>query len=144
MGDDLKSKHEKILAEKLGKKPLFITHFPVEIKFFNMKTNRKNSKVVNSTDLILPGSGEAVGAAEREYEYQVLLEKLEKSMMLKQLEKRGGSIKDFEWYLNFYKKYGKTLHAGFGMGLNRVTQFVLGWDDIRASTVFPLNRASLM
>jgi len=143
-GDDLKSKHEKILAERLGNKPLFITHFPVEIKFFNMKTNRENPKVVNSTDLILPGSGEAAGAAEREYEYEALLEKLKRSTMLKQLEKRGGSIKDFDWYLNFYKEYGKMPHAGFGMGLNRVTQFVLGWDDIRATTVFPLNRASLM
>ena len=143
-GDDLKSKHEKILVKKLGNKPLFITHFPVEIKFFNMKTNKNNPKIVNSTDLILPGSGEAVGAAEREYKFEALLEKLKKSKMMKQLEERGGSIKDFEWYLNFYKKYGKTPHAGFGMGLNRVTQFVLGWDDIRASTVFPLNRTSLM
>ena len=143
-GDDLKSRHEKYLVEQLGNKPLFITHFPVQIKFFNMRTNRKNPKVVNSTDLILPGSGEAVGAAEREYEYEKLLEKLEKSMMLDQLKKRGGSIKDFDWYLEFYKKYAKTPHAGFGMGLNRVTQFVLGTDDIRASTVFPLNRVSLM
>jgi asparaginyl-tRNA synthetase len=143
-GDDLKSRHEKFLAEYLGNKPLFITHFPVEIKFFNMKTNRDNPKVVNSTDLILPGSGEAVGAAEREYEHERLLEKLKKSMMLKQLEQRGGSIKDFDWYLNFYKKYGGNPHSGFGMGLNRVTQFVLGWNDIRASTVFPLNRVSLM
>jgi len=143
-GDDLKSKHEKFLAEHLGNKPLFITHFPTEIKFFNMKTNRNDPRVVNSTDLILPGSGEAVGAAEREYEYEKLLEKLEKSIMLEQLKERGGGLKDFEWYLNFYKKYGKIPHAGFGMGLNRVTQFVLGWDDIRASTVFPLNRASLM
>jgi asparaginyl-tRNA synthetase len=143
-GDDLKSKHEKFLTECLGNKPLFITHFPEEIKFFNMKTNEDNPKVVNSTDLILPGVGESVGAAEREYEYERLLNKLEKSRMLKQLEKIGGSISDFDWYLDFYKKFGGLPHAGFGMGMTRVNQFVLGSNDIRTSTVFPLNRESLI
>jgi len=143
-GDDLKSNHEKLLVERLDNEPLFITHFPVDIKFFNMKTNKDNPKVVNSTDLILPGSGEAIGAAEREYEYQTLAKKLKESKMLKQLKERGGSIHDFDWYLQFYKKYAKMPHAGFGMGLNRVTQFVLGWNDIRACTVFPLNRESLI
>ncbi len=66
-GQDLKSEHEKSLVQKYGNRPLFITHFPERIKFFNMKTNPENPKVVNSADLILPFSGEAVGAAEREF-----------------------------------------------------------------------------
>jgi len=143
-GDDLKSRHEKFLAEYFGNKPLFITHFPEEIKFFNMKTNEDNPRVVNSTDLILPGVGEAVGAAEREYEYEKILEKLKKSRMLKQLEEIDGSINDFDWYLDFYKKFGGQPHAGFGMGMTRVNQFVFGFNDIRTCTVFPLNRESLI
>jgi len=143
-GDDLKSTHEKALVEIFGNKPLFITHYPKAIKFFNMKQNAYNPNMVNSTDLILPFSGEAVGAAEREYEYDPLLKRLEESTMLRQLVERGGSIHDFDWYLEFYRLYGGTPHAGCGIGLNRVTQYVLGSNDIRASTVFPQNKQTLM
>jgi len=143
-GDDLKSTHEKILVEIYGNKPLFITHYPRAIKFFNMKLNEDNPNIVNSTDLILPFSGEAVGAAEREYEYEPLLKRLEESNMLKQLVEKGGSILDFDWYLDFYKLHGGTPHAGCGIGLNRVTQYVLRSNDIRASTMFPQNKQTLM
>ena len=142
-GDDLKSVHEKFLIETNGNQPLFITHYPKTIKFFNMKENEKNPLIVNSADLLLPFSGEAVGAAEREYEYEKLKKRLLNSTMLKQLIERGGSSKDFDWYLEFYKKHG-TPHSGCGIGLSRVTQFVLGSDDIRATTVFPLNRESII
>jgi asparaginyl-tRNA synthetase len=143
-GDDLKSSHEKLLTEMYGNQPLFITHFPKAIKFFNMRENDERSEIVNSTDLILPGSGEAVGAAEREYRYEKLKERLENSPMLKNLMKRGGSIEDFEWYLDCVKSNGIRVHSGCGIGLNRVTQFVLGTNDIRASTTFPLNSETIM
>jgi len=143
-GDDLKSWHEKTLVEMHGDKPLFITHYPKAIKFFNMKTNAENPEIVNSTDLILPFSGETVGAAEREYEYESLLRRLKESKMLQQLVERGGSIQDFDWYLEFYRLHGGTPHSGCGIGLNRVTQYVLGSNDIRASTVFPMNKETLV
>jgi asparaginyl-tRNA synthetase len=143
-GDDLKSKHEKMLTEMYGNQPLFITHFPKKIKFFNMRENDERSEIVNSTDLILPGSGEAVGAAEREHRYDKLRERLENSMMMQQLKIRGGGIEDFGWYLDCVKSNGIRLHSGCGIGLNRVTQFVLGADDIRKCTVFPLNSETIM
>ena len=143
-GDDLKSMHEKMLVEMTGNQPLFITHFPKKIKFFNMRENDYRSEIVNSSDLILPGSGEAVGAAEREYRYEKLKERLENSTMMQQLKKLGGSIEDFSWYLDYVKNNGINLHSGCGIGLNRVTQFVLGVDDIRKSTVFPLNSETIM
>jgi len=143
-GDDLKSKHEKMLAEMNGNQPIFITHFPKKIKFFNMKENDYRPEVVNSTDLILPGSGEAVGAAEREYRHEKLKERLENSKMLEQLKRRGGNIEDFEWYLECVRENGIKMHSGCGIGLNRITQFILGADDIRKSTVFPLNSETIM
>ncbi|HLD39310.1 MAG TPA: asparagine--tRNA ligase [archaeon] len=138
-GYDLKSKHEKILA---GGAPLFITHYPEAIKFFNMRRN-ENPLLVNSCDLVLPYSGEAVGAAEREYDHDQLLEKLEKSSMYKMLLERGKTIEDFKWYLDIVKAH-PIQHAGCGIGLNRVMQFILGSDDIRACTAFPMNKESLM
>jgi len=142
-GDDLKSKHEKYLAEKFGK-PFFITHFPKEIKFFNMKVDETNPTVVKSADLILPFSGEAVGAAEREYKYEKLRERLSQSTMLKLIEQRGGSIKDFNWFLEFYRTHDAVPHSGCGFGFNRITQFVINSPDIRMSTTFPLNREAVI
>jgi asparaginyl-tRNA synthetase len=142
-GDDIKSKHEKIISEFLGHKPFFLTHWPTPIKFFDMKTNEEDPRIVNSCDLILPFSGEAVGGAEREHTYEKLKKKLEESTMLKLLAERGGSIEDFEWFLEFYKNHSVKLHSGFGVGFNRVTQSVLKLEDIRASTVWPLNRETV-
>jgi asparaginyl-tRNA synthetase len=142
-GDDLKSSHEKMLVKMNGDKPLFVTHFPKAIKFFNMKENDENPEVVNSADLLLPTSGEAVGAAEREHRHEKLRERLVSSSMFKQLVEKGGSVDDFKWYLEFYGEH-RFLHSGCGIGLNRVTQFILGTDDIRATTAFPMNRESIL
>jgi asparaginyl-tRNA synthetase len=142
-GDDLKSNHERLLVTLTGNQPLFITHYPKNIKFFNMKENDENPAVVNSADLLMPSSGEAVGAAEREYRHEKLRERLLNSSMFKQLVEKGGSIDDFKWYLEFYENSGVP-HSGCGIGLNRITQFVLGTDDIRATTAFPMNRESIL
>ena len=75
-GDDLKSVHEKFIVQQLNNKPTFITHYPEAIKFFNMRRNEHNASIVNSADLILPYTGEAVGSAEREHNYKNLHEKL--------------------------------------------------------------------
>jgi asparaginyl-tRNA synthetase len=138
-GRDLKSDDERHLLKLFGEEPVFVTHHPKHIKFFNMKTNEKNKKVVNSVDLILPHCGEAVGGAEREFDAKKVYAKLVESRMLKQLKRKGGSIEDFRWYLNHLKR-GSVAHAGCGIGLSRITQYVLGVGDIRSSTVFPLNK----
>jgi asparaginyl-tRNA synthetase len=142
-GDDLKHEHEQKVVEYFNNQPVFITHFPKKIKFFNMRMNEDDPDIVNSTDLILPMSGEAVGAAEREHNYERLVKRLKESEMLRLLEKKGGSIEDFKWYLELVKR--KPIpHAGCGIGLNRVTQFVLQSSDIRSSTAFPMNKENLM
>lgn len=143
-GHDITREEEQMLVQKHGGKPLFITHFPRSMKFFNMIENEENPQLVNSADLILPYGGEAVGAASREYQADRLLKRLEESQMLRQLLARGGSIKDFDWYIDVYKKYPGAPHAGCGIGLNRVTQFVLGVEDIRMCTAYPLNRETLI
>lgn len=141
-GDDLKSAHEKRLARYFGGKPLFVTHYPKGIKFFNMKENDQNPDLVDSADLILPFSGEAVGAAEREHQHDRLVTRLLESSMFRLLKERGGSLEDFGWYLDFYKEFGGCRHSGCGIGMNRVTQFVVGADDIRVTTTWPMNRES--
>lgn len=143
-GDDISSTDEQLLINEfsLGQ-PLFITNYPKEMKFFNMIQSKFNSNLVDSADLILPFGGEAVGAASREYRPEILLKRLQESDMLKQLIAKGGSIKDFDWYIDVYRKYDTVKHAGCGIGLNRVTQFIFGADDIRKCTAYPLNRETL-
>jgi len=142
-GDDLKSVHERALVEMHGSRPLFITHYPKAIKFFNMRENPGNPEVVNSADLLMPWSGEAVGAAEREHRYERLVERLLESPMYSMLVERGGGLEDFDWYLEFWRSHGGKLHSGCGIGVARVVQSLLGVEDIRMATAFPMNRDSL-
>ncbi len=141
-GSDLKADHEAWLVKKFGDQPLFVTRYPESIKFFNMQRNKQNPLLVNSTDLLLPFAGESVGAAVREHDYGLLVEKLRHSQMFKILKAKGKTLEDFKSYLNAVKNQ-PTPHAGCGIGLPRVTQFVLGSSDIRESTAYPMNKDSL-
>lgn len=141
-GDDLKAHHERVLADKLG--PMFLTHFPLPIKFFNMRQNEMDPRVVNSTDLILPLAGESAGAAEREHVYDRLEYRLKTSPMYKRLIELGGSDEDFAWYLDAHKGKDIPLHSGAGIGCARVAQFILGTPDIRDAVPFVINRENLL
>lgn len=138
-GDDLKSRHEAEIVKHFQNKPVFITHFPACIKFFNMRINDENPRVVNSSDLLLPYSGEAVGAAQREERIEILNIRLEESEMLRLHKQRGGSKDDFSWYLNLVKTGKIPVHSGCGFGMNRIVQYILGSNDIRHSTIYPWN-----
>ncbi|NBV27955.1 hypothetical protein EBS02_02895 [bacterium] len=161
-GDDLKADHELRLTELLNG-PVFITHYPKEIKFFNMKDNADHPELVNSTDLILPLSGESAGAAERETDIFKICEKLLGSSMYRILkETTSVEDKDFDWYLNAHleepqenvleiyrqhiingtsplKAKKVPLHSGTGIGMDRVMQFIIGSRDIRKARVYPRN-----
>lgn len=141
-GDDLKANHEAKMTDLVG--ACFLTLFPLDIKFFNMRQSEDNPSVVNSADLLLPWSGESSGSAEREHEYERVVNRLKSSTMYKTLIALGGSDVDFEWYLNFHKNREIPLHSGAGIGVNRVIQFILGQEDIRTVTPFVVNRECLL
>lgn len=141
-GIDLNSTMEKYLVEENGHKPLFITHYPTAIKFFNMKQNETDPSIVNSTDLILPYAGESVGAAERENNYDTLLTRLATSSMFQILSSRGKTLAEFGDYLEIVRNH-PVLHSGCGIGFNRVTQSVLGVADIKIGTPFPIQKGHL-
>lgn len=136
-GDDLKHNHEQAVISAMGK-PTFIMKYPEKIKFFNMRRDREDAEVVQSADLIMPISGESVGSAVREEDPKLLVEKLLNSIMYKLHVQRGGTLEDFRWYLDAVKAH-PVPHAGCGIGLTRITQCVLGRDDIRKSVAYPMN-----
>ncbi len=141
-GDDLKSEHEAKIVSLLNSNkseiPCFITKYPKEIKFFNMKVFGKDPRVVLSADLILPYAGEATGSAVREHEFEKLNERLLVSTMFDLHVKRGGKYEDFTWYLDIIKNQKTLPHAGYGIGNERVLQYVFGERDIRNVSLFSL------
>lgn len=141
-GDDLKAEHEARIVSLLNgegsEMPVFIMKYPKEIKFFNMKVSASDPRVCLSADLILPYSGESTGAAVREHEFDRLRERLLSSTMFALHQERGGTYDDFTWYLNIMKAKGTRPHAGYGVGNDRVLQYILGESDIRNASLFAL------
>lgn len=141
-GDDLTAVHEAAIVRHLG--PCFVTHYPKDIKFFNMRINEQDERLVNSTDLLLPKSGESAGAAEREHEHERIVERLRTSSMYETLLRNGATDADFAWYLDAHLDREVPLHSGAGIGMARVAQFILGVDDIRDAVPFIVNRENLL
>lgn len=148
-GDDLGAEHEAKIIELVNKRtkqygssigqwsPVFIMRYPKEIKFFNMKVSERDERVVLSADCIFPYAGEAVGSAVREHDGIKLLVRLLTSTMYKLHEQRGGRYDDFKWYTEGMIVSQKTLpHAGYGIGNERIIQFILGTNDIRQCSLF--------
>ena len=141
-GDDLKANHEASIVALLNaagtELPVFIMKYPKEIKFFNMKVSRKDPRVCLSADLILPYAGEACGSSVREHTFTSLRDRLMTSRMYELHVARGGTYSDFRWYLNIMEEEATQPHAGYGIGNDRVLQYIFGERDIRKTSLFAL------
>ena len=140
-GDNLGAAEENRLTELEG--PIFITHYPADIKFFTMRNNGDDPRLVNASDLLLPLAGESAGSAERESDGTKLRYKLETSSMLAGLIRQGMKLEEFKWCLSFHEEQYGQLHSGAGVGMARVAQFILGQTDIRACVPFLINRENV-
>jgi asparaginyl-tRNA synthetase len=125
-GVDLQSEHERYLVEKHFKKPVIITNYPKEIKAFYMRQN-DDGKTVAAMDILAPGIGEIVGGSQREER----LDKLEQRM-----QEMNIPLGELSWYLDT-RRFGTCPHAGFGLGFERLVQFVTGMTNIRDVIPFP-------
>jgi len=129
-GSDLQTEHERYLAEEYCKKPVFITNYPKSIKPFYMRVDtdtNDHGPTVAAMDLLVPGIGELIGGSQREERYDVLIERINEC---------GINQNDYWWYLEL-RKYGTNPHAGFGVGFERLVQFVTGMENIRDVIPFP-------
>ncbi|MEO5782714.1 MAG: asparagine--tRNA ligase [Ginsengibacter sp.] len=125
-GVDLQSEHERYLVEKHFKKPVILTDYPKQIKAFYMRQN-DDGKTVAAMDILAPGIGEIVGGSQREERLDKLTERMNEMHI---------STEDLDWYLDT-RKFGTVPHAGFGLGFERVVQFVTGMTNIRDVIPFP-------
>jgi asparaginyl-tRNA synthetase len=125
-GKDLQAEHERYLVEEHFKKPVILTDYPKAIKAFYMKQN-DDGKTVRAMDVLFPGIGEIIGGSQREENYDRLVERI-KELDLPE--------KDLWWYLET-RKFGTAPHSGFGLGFERMIQFITGMLNIRDVIPFP-------
>ncbi len=127
-GCDLQSEHERYLAEEHFQGPVFVYNYPSGIKAFYMRGNDDDAgKTVQAMDLLVPGIGELIGGSAREDRPSVLEQKIIDN---------GLDPKAYWWYLDL-RRYGSVPHAGYGLGFERLVQFVTGMENIRDVIPFP-------
>jgi asparaginyl-tRNA synthetase len=125
-GCDLQSEHEKFLTEKVANGPVIVTDYPKEIKAFYMKQN-DDGKTVRAMDVLVPRLGEIIGGSQRE-------ENLEK--LCRRMIEHGMNLDDYSWYLDL-RRYGTVPHSGFGLGFERLIQYITGMANIRDVIPYP-------
>ncbi|MBD0364913.1 MAG: asparagine--tRNA ligase [Flavisolibacter sp.] len=125
-GVDLQSEHERYLVEKHFKKPVIVMNYPKDIKAFYMRQN-DDGKTVAAMDILAPGIGEIVGGSQRE-------ERLDK--LIQRMKEMNIPAEQLWWYLDI-RRFGTVPHAGFGLGFERMVQFVTGMGNIRDVIAFP-------
>lgn len=123
-GLDMQSEHERYLCEEHVGGPLIVTNYPKDIKAFYMRMN-DDEKTVAAVDVLAPGIGEIIGGSQREERLDVL----ERRMAEQGLE-------GLEWYRDL-RRYGTVAHAGFGLGFERLLNYITGMENIRDAIPFP-------
>jgi len=126
MGLDLQSEHERWLTEQHVGRPVVVTDWPASIKAFYMYRN-DDDETVAAMDVLLGGVGEIIGGSQREHRLGIL----EDSIRAQGLDPR-----DYWWYLDL-RRFGSVPHAGFGLGFERIVQFMTGMANIRDVVPFP-------
>jgi asparaginyl-tRNA synthetase len=125
-GTNLQAEHERFLTEKEFNRPVIVYDYPAAIKPFYMRLS-DDEKTVGAMDVLLPGVGEIIGGSQREDRLDVLQARM---------QEQGLDPDDYWWYLDL-RRYGTVPHSGFGLGLERMVQFVTGMANIRDVIPFP-------
>jgi asparaginyl-tRNA synthetase len=125
-GSDLQSEHERYLVEKHFRKPVIVSDYPKQIKAFYMRQN-EDGKTVAAMDILAPGIGEIVGGSQREERLDILENRMREMHI---------PVEQMWWYLDT-RRFGTVPHAGFGLGFERMVQFVTGMINIRDVIPFP-------
>ena len=123
-GVDLASEHERYLCEKHVGRPVVLVNYPKEIKAFYMRLN-DDERTVAAMDVLAPGIGEIIGGSQREERLDVLDARMDPA------------LRDELWWYRDLRRYGTVPHSGFGLGFERLINYVTGMDNVRDAIPFP-------
>ena len=123
-GLDLQSEHERYLCEEYVGGPVIVCNYPKDIKAFYMRLN-DDGKTVAAMDVLAPGIGEIIGGSQREERLDVLDQRMAEQ-----------GLDGLEWYRDL-RRYGTVPHAGFGLGFERLLNYITGMENIRDAIPFP-------
>ncbi|MGS2723978.1 asparagine--tRNA ligase [Porticoccus sp. GXU_MW_L64] len=123
-GVDMASEHERFLCEEYAKGPVVVKNYPKDIKAFYMRLNDDN-KTVAAMDVLVPGVGELIGGSQREDRIDVLDSRMDAEM------------REHLWWYRDLRRYGTVPHAGFGLGFERLINYISGMENIRDAIPFP-------
>ncbi|MCY4409719.1 MAG: asparagine--tRNA ligase [Caldilineaceae bacterium] len=132
-GDDFGSPHETYIAAQFDK-PVFVHHYPTQVKAFYMEPEPDRPEVCRSVDLLAPeGYGEITGGSERMADVDKLVAGI---------EEHGLPMDAFDWYVDL-RRYGTVVHSGFGLGLERTVAWICGVTHLREAIAFPRTLGSM-
>lgn len=126
-GDDLGKDHEKSLIKFHENTPIFVINFPRSLKPFYMRQSEKNEEIVENFDLLVPNVGELVGGSLREHRYDILVQSMKQNKI---------DLNSYKYYLET-KMFGGMMMGGFGVGFERLMQFLMNIENIKDTTLFP-------
>ncbi len=127
-GDDFSSEQLKIIGSKMDGF-YFITGWPEKVRPFYTMQKEDDPSLTKSFDLQYKEL-EVTSGAQRVHNPEALI---------KRLKEKGLNPENFEYYISAFR-YGMPPHAGWGLGLERLTQIALGIHNIRDVTLFPRDR----
>jgi len=132
VGDDFEPEAERKLCSLFQGDIVFTYEWPVSIKPFYIWPKDKAKDISGGFDALYGGI-EISSGGQRVHDVDVLIS---------QLKDNGLKPKDFKWYIDAFR-YGAPIHSGWSIGLERMTQALLGLDNIREGTLFPRDRRRL-
>lgn len=128
--EDFEPEEEKLLSELIyketGSEFVFVTHYPSVKRPFYAMDSKENSNETESFDLLFRGL-EITTGGQRIHNYEEQIAKM---------NKRNMNVQLFESYLMMHK-HGMPPHGGLGLGLERFTSKLLGYENVRFTTLFP-------
>jgi asparaginyl-tRNA synthetase len=126
-GKDLRTIEEDKLMNHFTT-PVVVTHYPLQIMAFYKPADEKNPRTALCFDMLAPeGYGEIIGGSQRSTDVAAMTERL---------KQMGERVENYQWYFDL-RRYGSVPHAGYGLGVERLTAWICKAENIKDAIPFP-------
>ncbi|HUS50362.1 MAG TPA: aspartate--tRNA(Asn) ligase, partial [Candidatus Paceibacterota bacterium] len=131
-GDDFEPEAERMLCKLFEDTIIFTYEWPIKIKPFYIWPKNEKKGVSGGFDAVYGGLEISSGGQRVHIP----------DLLIKQLKSKNLNPEHFKWYVDAFR-YGAPKHAGWSIGLERLTQAICKLNNIREGTLFPRDRRRL-